>query len=298
MKAGTVAVIGRANAGKSTLVNVLVGEKVAIVSPKPQTTRDRILGILNEADAQIVFADTPGIYKAGTALSGRMLRTAENAAKDVELILFVHDGHRGVSEEDTALMRHYASFGVPMLIAYTKTDIMPAEQIPQDVKALYEGGVRQDVYPVSARKGRGIEKLRRAIVAALPEGEPLFPEDVVSDKGERFMLGEIMREKILLKYEKEIPHGVAVLVTKFERGQGGVCEVCLDIVCEKPNHKAILIGKQGAALKEVLSYARKDMEKFLGCKVFLTGYVKVKEGWRDRETLLREFGYGEEDPRR
>ncbi len=294
MKAGTVAVIGRANAGKSTLVNVLVGEKVAIVSPKPQTTRDRILGILNEAGAQVVFADTPGIYKAGTALSGRMLRTAESTAKDVELILFVHDGHKGVSEEDIALMKRYQSVGVPMLIAYTKTDIMPAENIPQDVKEICEGGVSCDVYPVSARKGRGIEKLRRAIVAALPEGEPLFPEDIVSDKSERFMLGEIMREKILLKYDKEIPHGIAVLVTKFERGQNGVAEVALDIVCEKPNHKAILIGKQGAALKEVLSFARKDMEKFLDCKVFLTGYVKVKEGWRDSANLLHEYGYDEE----
>ena len=294
MKAGTVAVIGRANAGKSTLVNVLVGEKVAIVSPKPQTTRDRILGILNEAGAQVVFADTPGIYKAGTALSGRMLRTAESTAKDVELILFVHDGHKGVSEEDIALMKRYQSVGVPMLIAYTKTDIMPAENIPQDVKEICEGGVSCDVYPVSARKGRGIEKLRRAIVAALPEGEPLFPEDIVSDKSERFMIGEIMREKILLKYDKEIPHGIAVLVTKFERGQNGVAEVALDIVCEKPNHKAILIGKQGAALKEVLSFARKDMEKFLGCKVFLTGYVKVKEGWRDSANLLHEYGYDEE----
>ena len=294
MKAGTVAVIGRANAGKSTLVNVLVGAKVAIVSPKPQTTRDRILGILNEADAQVVFADTPGIYKAGTALSGRMLRTAESTAKDVELILFVHDGHKGVSEEDIALMKHYQTIGVPMLVAYTKTDIMPAENIPQDVKTLYEGGIACDVYPVSARKGRGIEKLRRAIVAALPEGEPLFPEDVVSDKSERFMLGEIMREKILLKYEKEIPHGIAVLVTKFERGGGGVAEVSLDIICEKPNHKAILIGRQGAALKEVLSFARRDMEKFLGCKVFLTGYVKVKEGWRDSANLLHEYGYDEE----
>ena len=294
MKAGTVAVIGRANAGKSTLVNVLVGEKVAIVSPKPQTTRDRILGILSEAGAQVVFADTPGIYKAGTALSGRMLRTAESTAKDVELILFVHDGHKGVSEEDIALMKRYQSVGVPMLIAYTKTDIMPAENIPQDVKEICEGGVSCDVYPVSARKGRGIEKLRRAIVAALPEGEPLFPEDIVSDKSERFMIGEIMREKILLKYDKEIPHGIAVLVTKFERGQNGVAEVALDIVCEKPNHKAILIGKQGAALKEVLSFARKDMEKFLGCKVFLTGYVKVKEGWRDSANLLHEYGYDEE----
>ncbi len=292
MKAGTVAVIGRANAGKSTLVNVLVGEKVAIVSPKPQTTRDRILGILNEVGAQIVFADTPGIYKAGTALSGRMLRTAENTAKDVDLILYVHDGHKGVSGEDIALMRRYQGFGVPMLVAYTKTDIMPAEQIPQDVKAICEGGVDCDVYLVSARKGRGVEKLHAAIVAALPEGEPLFPENVLSDKSERFMLGEIVREKILLKYEKEIPHGIAVLITKFERGER-MCEVHADIVCEKPNHKAILIGRQGAALKEALSFARRDMEKFLGCKVFLTGYVRVKEGWRDSANLLKEFGYSD-----
>ncbi len=296
MKSGTVAVIGKANAGKSTLVNVMVGEKVAIVSPKPQTTRDRILGILNEEGAQIVFADTPGIYKAKNALTDVMMRTAEACAKDVDLILYVHDGHKGVDGSDLSLMRRYLSFGIPMIVAYTKTDIMPEERIPEDAKALFEAGISCDVVPVSARKGKNIRKLKALIADALPEGEPLFPEDVVSDKSARFMAGEIVREKILLKYEKEIPHGVAVLVNTFQKRDGQeLYDVDVDIVCEKPNHKAILIGRQGGALKETLAFARKELEKFLGCKVFLTAFVKVKEDWRDRADLVRRFGYGEED---
>ena len=294
MKSGTVAVIGRANAGKSTLVNVLVGEKVAIVSPKPQTTRDRILGILNTEGAQIVFADTPGIYKSKTALSDRMMRTAESSAKDVDVILFVHDGHKGVSDEDVSLMRHYRSFGIPMLIAYTKTDIMPAENIPADAKKLFEEGIDCDVVPVSARRGRNIGKLRDAIVELLPEGEPLFPDNVLSDKSEKFMIAEIMREKILLQYDKEIPHGVAVLVNTFrKREEGNIYDVDLDIICEKANHKAIIIGKQGSALKETLSRARKSMESFLGRKVFLPASVKVPDDWRDTANLLKEYGYDE-----
>ena len=150
MKSGFVAVIGKANAGKSTLVNVLVGEKVAIVSPKPQTTRDRILGVYNGENVQIAFVDTPGIYKSKTELSDRMMRTAENSAKDVELILYVHDGHKGVADSDVDLMKHYQSFGIPMLIAYTKTDIMPESQIPEDVRRLFEEGISCDVVPVNA----------------------------------------------------------------------------------------------------------------------------------------------------
>lgn len=294
MKCGFVAVIGKANAGKSTLVNVLVGEKVAIVSPKPQTTRDRILGVLNEENAQIAFVDTPGIYKSKTALSDMMMRTAEQSAKDVELILYVHDGHKGVSDSDTELMKHYLSFGIPMMIAYTKTDIMPEEQIPSDVKRLFEEGIECDIVPVSARKGKNIAKLKEAIKEKLPEGEPLFPENVLSDKSEKFMIAEIMREKILLKYDKEIPHGVAILVNTFKkRDTGNIYDIDLDIICEKANHKAILIGKQGKALKETLSFARKSIEEFLGSKVFLTAYVKVKDDWRDKANLLKEYGYGE-----
>ena len=295
MKAGFVAVVGRANAGKSTLVNALVGEKVAIVSPKPQTTRDRILGVYNGEGVQIAYVDTPGIYKSRTELSDRMMRTAENSAKDVDLILFVHDGHKGVSDADLALMRRYRSFGVPMLVAYTKTDIMPEENIPADAARLFEEGIDCDVVPVSARRGKNLRKLVAAITEKLPEGEPLFPEDVLSDKSEKFMIGEIMREKILLRYDKEIPHGVAILVNTFrKREEGNLYDVDLDIICEKPNHKAILIGRQGCALKETLADARRGMEAFLGAKVFLTAYVKVKDDWRDKANLLREYGY--DDP--
>ena len=296
MKSGTVAVIGRANAGKSTLVNVMVGEKVAIVSPKPQTTRDRILGVMNGEGVQIVFADTPGIYKSNNALTDVMVRTAETSAKDVDLILFVHDGHKGLSDSDISLMRHYLSFGVPMIVAYTKTDIMPEERIPEDVKALFEAGVDCDVVPVSARRGKNVRRLKELIAEKLPEGEPLFPEDVVSDKSARFMIGEIVREKILLKYDKEIPHGVAVLVNTFKKREDkDIYDIDVDIICEKPNHKAIIIGKQGGALKETLAFARKEMERFLEAKVFLTAFVKVKDDWRDKVNLMRQFGYGEED---
>ena len=294
MRSGTVAVIGKANAGKSTLVNVLVGEKVAIVSPKPQTTRDRILGILNREDRQIVFVDTPGIYRQRNALTGIMMRTTENTSRDVDVILYVHDGHAGVEESDIALMKKYASLGIPMLVAYTKTDIMQKDRIPEDVKKIVEGGVEKDIFPVSARKGSNLKKLEDAIAALLPEGEPLFPEDVVSDRSEKFMIAEIMREKILLKFDQEIPHGVAIVINTFVKQENGVFDINLDIVCEKPNHKAILIGKQGHALKEVASFARQDMEKFLGAKVFLTTYVKVRENWRDREGMLRELGYEKE----
>ena len=294
MKSGTVAVIGKANAGKSTLVNVLVGEKVAIVSPKPQTTRDRIMGVLTREAHQIVFVDTPGIYRHRNALSDVMMKTTKDTARDVDAILFVHDGHAGLKEDDITLMKSYASLGVPMIIAYTKIDIMPKENIPADVKALYEAGVTEDVYPVSARKGQNLKKLEEGIAAMLPEGERLFGDEVVSDRSEKFMVAELLREKILLKYDEEIPHGVAVVVNAFRKREDGVWEVSLDVVCEKQNHKAILIGKQGRALKEVASFARKDMEKFLGGKVFLTVYVKVREDWRDSARLLKEFGYGEE----
>ena len=294
MKSGTVAVIGKANAGKSTLVNVLVGEKVAIVSPKPQTTRDRIMGVLTREAYQIAFVDTPGIYRHRNALSDVMMKTTKDTARDVDAILFVHDGHAGLREDDIALMKSYASLGVPMIVAYTKIDIMPKENIPADVKALYEAGVTADVYPVSARKGQNLKKLEEGIAAMLPEGGRIFGDEVVSDRSEKFMVAELLREKILLKYDEEIPHGVAVVVNTFKQREDGVWDVNLDIVCEKPNHKAIIIGKQGKALKEVASFARKDMEKFLGGKVFLTVYVKVREDWRDSARLLKEFGYGEE----
>ncbi len=293
MRSGYVAVIGRANAGKSTLINVLVGEKVSIVSPKPQTTRDRILGVLTEEDYQIVFVDTPGIYRARNALTDVMMRTTDNSAKGVDFILYVMDGHDGIAEEEFELIRKYQALSIPMAIAYTKIDIMPKENIPLDMAKIADQGLDIDVFPLSARKGKNIRALKEFLVEKMPEGEKVFEEDIVSDKSERFMLAEIMREKILLKFDKEIPHGIAVVINEFSKNERGVYEVNLDIVCERANHKAILIGKQGRAIKEVSSFARQDMEKFLGGKVFLTTYVKVKEDWRDKPGLIREYGYEE-----
>jgi len=293
MKSGYVAVIGRANAGKSTLINVMVGEKVSIVSPKPQTTRDRILGVLTKDGYQIAFVDTPGIYKAKNVLTDMMMRTTETSAKSVDFILYVLDGHEGVREEEFALIGKYKALGIPMAVAFTKTDIMPKENIPLALAKFADSGLDLDVFPVSARKGTNMARLEEFLASRMPDGEKVFQEEIVSDKSERFMIAEIMREKILLKYDKEIPHGVAVVINTFQKGDNGVYEINLDIVCEKPNHKAILIGKQGRAIKEVSSFARQAMEKFLDAKVFLTTYVKVKEDWRDKPGLLKEYGYEE-----
>ena len=295
MRTGTVAVVGRANAGKSTLVNVLVGEKVAIVSPKPQTTRDRIYGVLTTDDYQVVFEDTPGIYKAQTTLNSRMQRAAENTAKETDVILFVVDGHTGLKEEDLSLAQRFAKVGVPMIVAFTKTDIMPKENIPAELVKLAEIEGIDEIVPVSARKGRNVKELLNVILKYLPDGDYVFDPNAISDKSEKFMIAEIMREKILLKYDREIPHGVAITINEFSRRKNGIYDINLDIVCEKENHKAILIGKQGKALKEVSSFAREAMEKFLDAKVFLTTYVKVKENWRDKPNLLKEYGYSNDN---
>ena len=289
MKSGQVAVVGRANAGKSTLINVLVGEKVAIVSPKPQTTRERILGVLTTDDYQIAFIDTPGLYKADNMLNSVMQKTAEDSCVDVDLILFVMDAHEGISETDRKLLKKFSALSVPTVLVLTKTDIMTQALLIAELKELGKENV--EIVPVSARKNRNVKELIKVIVDKLPEGEKLFTEDIISDRSEKFMISEIMREKILLKFDKEIPHGVAIIVNEFKVDDNGVYRISLDIVCEKPNHKAILIGKGGAAIKEVSSFARTDMEKFLGRKVFLTTYVRVKEDWRTSAYLLKQLGF-------
>ncbi len=292
MKCGTVAVVGRANAGKSTLVNALVGEKVSIVSPKPQTTRDRIYGVLTTDEYQIVFEDTPGVYKATGLLNSRMQKTVERTARDTDLILFVLDGHDGLKDDDLNLLAKYAKIGAPLIVALTKTDIMQKEALPEELVAVSAVEGVSEVVPVSARKRRNVNELLTVILGYLQESEYVFNPEAVSDKSEKFMIAEIMREKILVGYDKEIPHGVAVTVNKFGKRPDGIYDVDLDIICEKTNHKAILIGKGGKALKETSTIAREAMERFLGAKVFLKTYVKVKENWRDNDALLRDYGYG------
>ena len=292
MKCGTVAVVGRANAGKSTLVNALVGEKVSIVSPKPQTTRDRIYGVLTTDEYQIVFEDTPGVYKAAGLLNSRMQKTVERTARDTDLILFVLDGHDGLKDDDLNLLAKYAKIGAPLIVALTKTDIMQKEALPEELVAVSAVEGVSEVVPVSARKRRNVNELLTVILGYLQESEYVFNPEAVSDKSEKFMIAEIMREKILVGYDKEIPHGVAVTVNKFGKRPDGIYDVDLDIICEKTNHKTILIGKGGKALKETSTIAREAMERFLGAKVFLKTYVKVKENWRDNDALLRDYGYG------
>jgi len=290
MKCGTVAVVGRANAGKSTLINVLVGEKISIVSPKPQTTRDNILGILNREDYQVIFVDTPGVYASNTLLGSQMEKMGEGVAKEVDLILFVLDIHSGVNEKDLDLLGKYIKRGYKIILALTKIDIMPKEKIMESLVEFADFSV-EEIVPISARKGKNVKELLSCILKHLPSGEKIYSDDVISNKSEKFMVGEIMREKILLKYDKEIPHGIAVVVNEFTKRDTGAYYVNLDIVCEKANHKAIIIGKGGKKLKEVVSFARESMEKFLGGRVFLETFVKVKEDWRNSKSLLSEFGY-------
>ena len=295
MKSGTVAVVGKANAGKSTLINVLVGEKVAIVSPKPQTTRVWILGVLTTNDYQIVFEDTPGFYKAKTELNRKMQKTARQTVKDVDVVLFVIDCHSGVNEEDINLLKSVCGNGAPVVVGVSKTDITVKENLPLILSKIAEVEGVSEIVPISARKNRNLKELISVLLNYLPSGNKIFEEDIVSNKSQKFMIAEIMREKILLKFDKEIPHGVAVVINEFNLNENGVYEISLDIICEKLNHKSILIGKQGQAIKEVSSFAREGMEKFLDAKVFLTTYVKVKEGWRDKENLLASYGYGKQD---
>ena len=293
MKSGFVAVIGRANAGKSTLINVLVGEKVSIVSPRPQTTRDRIMGVYNAEDCQIAFIDTPGLYRADNLLNSVMQKTAEDSVKEADLILFVIDCHDGVSEKYKSLIKKYSDGKIPVVVALTKIDIMPERLL---ISVLQEINTQAETVPVSARKGKNVKELLKVIKSRLPDGERLFDENIVSDRSEKFMIAEIVREKILLKFDKEIPHGIAVVVNLFGLSPDKTrYDISVDIICERVNHKAILIGKNGCAIKEISSFARCDMEKFLGKKVFLTTYVKVKEDWRNSASLIREHGYGEND---
>ena len=293
MKSGMVAVVGRANAGKSTLVNVLVGEKVSIVSPRPQTTRDRIMGVLNSEDYQIAFIDTPGIYKADNMLNSVMQKTTQDSAEETDLILLVIDAHDGITDKDIKLAKKYASLKTPVVIVLTKIDIISENLLISEIKKL--SVLNAEIIPVSARKGKNLKELIKVITSFLPEGDRLFSTDIISDRSVKFMVGEIIREKILVKFDKEIPHGVAVIINKFELDKNNnFYDINVDVICEKSNHKAILIGKGGSAIKEFASFARVDLEKFLQKKVFLTTYVKVKEDWRNSAFLIKEHGYGQD----
>ena len=291
-KSGIITICGRPNVGKSTLTNAFVGEKVAIVTNKPQTTRNRICGIKNRGECQFVFVDTPGLHRARTRLGDYMVNVVRESVSDVDAVLLLVEPIPNVGEPEGQLIARIKALGCPAVLAINKADTVAQKDKLLEVIQVYSQEHDFDaVVPISARTGQGVEELLGVLEGFLPEGPQLFPEDMTSDQPERQMMAEIMREKLLLLLDKEIPHGTAVEITRFAERDDEVVEVEATIYCEKNSHKGIIIGKGGGMLKKASTLARQDMEKFMGTKVFLKTWVKVKENWRDNPAAIQNFGY-------
>lgn len=295
MKSGFICIAGMPNAGKSTLINALVGEKVAIVSWRPQTTRNKILGVVNTEDAQIVFIDTPGIHRARNKLGEYMMQSVASGLKDVDGVLYVVDAVKGIREEDEEFLSLRPS-SLPVVVALNKEDAVTRDTLFAVLEKLNSYKDIRAVVPVSAKKAENLAPLTEEIEKFLPEGEAMYPDDMYTDRTMRFMAAEIIREKALYLLDKEVPYGIGVHINKFElREDKPIYDVDADVVCEKQSHKAIVIGKGGATLKKISTAARQDIEELTGCKVFLTLYVRVKNEWRDSDYLMRELGYDVKD---
>ena len=292
-KTAMITIAGRPNVGKSTLVNYLVGEKIAIVSNKPQTTRNRICGIVNKKDTQFVFVDTPGYHRARTKLGDYMVNVARDSIADVDLTVLVVEPIPSIGTQEQGLIEKIRASKCPAVLAINKIDTVEKEQL-LEIIALYSATELFDaIIPISAKTGDGVEVLLDQCGKYAQESHFLFPEDITTDQPERQVMAEIIREKLLWCLDKEIPHGTAVEITTFTERDSGVIDIDATIYCEKASHKGIIIGKQGAMLKKISSMARVDCEKFMGTKVYLTTWVKVKENWRDSDFLVRNFGYSE-----
>ena len=292
-KTAIVTIAGRPNVGKSTLTNHLVGEKIAIVSNKPQTTRNRICGILTRDDTQFVFVDTPGFHKPRTKLGDYMVNTVKESIADVDLTVMVVEPIASVGAQEEALLEQLMARRVPTILAINKIDTVEKDKLLEVIAVYSQTGAFDAIIPISARTGDGVDALLAECEKYAVEGPFLFPDDVTTDQPERQVMAEIIREKLLWNLEKEIPHGTAVEITTFSERDNGIIDIDATIFCEKASHKGIIIGKQGAMLKKISSLARTDCEKFMGTKVYLTTWVKVKENWRDSDFLVRNFGYSE-----
>lgn len=290
-KSAMITVCGRPNVGKSTLTNALVGEKIAIVSNKPQTTRNRIIGIVSHGDTQLVLLDTPGFIRPRNRLGEYMVNVVQESVTDVDAVLFLVEPLPEAGPGEVALIERFRESGVPVVLVINKIDTV---EVPQLLKVIAAYSALYDfeaVIPVSAKTGDGLSELLAEMDKLAVEGPHLFPDDEITDQPERQICAELIREKILLNLEKEIPHGTAVEITKFSERESGILDIDATIYCEKASHKGILIGKNGAMLRKIGSEARADMEAFLGGKVFLQTWIKVKENWRDSDVMLRNFGY-------
>ena len=286
-----VTVCGRPNVGKSTLTNALVGEKIAIVSNKPQTTRNRIMGIVTKGDTQFILLDTPGFIKPRNRLGDYMVNVVKESVTDVDCVLFLIEPVPEIGPGEAALLDRIRESGVPAVLVINKNDTVEKESLLPVIAAWTKVFDFDSVVPVSAKNGDGLDILLAEMQKYASEGPHLFPDDSITDQPERQICAELIREKILRSVEKEVPHGTAVEISRFSERDNGILDIEATIYCEKPSHKGILIGKNGSMLRQIGAEAREEIEAFLGAKVFLQTWVKVKENWRDSEIQLRNFGY-------
>lgn len=293
-KSGMISIVGRPNVGKSTLTNALVGEKIAIVSNKPQTTRNRISAVVNRGECQYVFLDTPGLHKARTRLGDYMVKVVKESVADVDAILLLVEPIPHIGGPEAELIARIKQLGVPSILVINKMDTVEKEVLLAVMQTYGQAHDFNAILPISAKQNEGVNELLDLLADFLPEGPQLFPDDMVTDQPERQVCAEIIREKLLLCLDKEIPHGTAVEITRFSERDNEIIDLDATIYCEKASHKGIIIGKGGAMLKKISTLARTDIEAFMGTKVFLQTWVKVKEGWRDNLNLIHNFGYRDE----
>ncbi|MCR5174132.1 MAG: GTPase Era [Oscillospiraceae bacterium] len=289
-----ITIAGRPNVGKSTLANTLAGEKVAIVTNKPQTTRNRIFAVVNRGDTQLVFVDTPGFHKARNKLGDYMVKVVNDSVTDVDAVCLVVEPTPSVGTQETLLLEKLAEAGAPVILVINKIDAVKKEDLLTVIDA-YRGAYDfADIVPISARTGENVEELLKVLETYAQEGPQLFPEGMVTDQPEKQICAEIIREKLLLCLDREIPHGTAVVIERFTERENEIIDLEAVIYCEKQSHKGMIIGKHGAMLKKIGAMAREDIEAFMGTKVYLQTWVKVKENWRDRDGLLKNFGFADE----
>lgn len=298
MKSGFVAILGRPNVGKSSLMNALIGEKVSIVSPKAQTTRDRAHGILTTNDYQIVFVDTPGVHKPRTKLGAYMDKCVRTASEGVDAIVIVWDASKRILESDFAFLERYLQSDTPVFLILNKVDLLSYEKVYPLLERLNyltspDGKRRaiKEVIPVSAKKKKNVEILLNSLVKLLPEGPMYYPGDEITDKSERYMIAETVREKALIVLSDEIPHGIGVTVQNMYYDEKGTAHISIDIVTEKDSHKPIIIGRGGETLKLIAERARRDVERLLDAKVYMELFVKVREDWRNDTLIMSDIGY-------
>ena len=292
-KTAMITIAGRPNVGKSTLTNYLVGEKIAIVSNKPQTTRNRICGIVTKAETQFVFVDTPGFHKPRTKLGDYMVNVTRDSIADVDMTILLVEPIASVGQQEQALIEQLQGKKCPVVLVINKIDTVEKESLLEIISVYSQAYQFNAIIPISAKTGDGVDELLSECEKYAVESPFLFPEDITTDQPERQVMAEIIREKLLWTLDREVPHGTAVEITKFSERDNGIIDIDATIYCEKASHKGIIIGKRGEMLKKISSMARADCERFMGTKVFLTTWVKVKENWRDSDFLVRNFGYRE-----